>query len=67
MLLMGDPRWDLPPHEKTYGCLFDFLRNRADIVVGLSKMKFDHQQCRRRIGDADQLKAIDALLALPSS
>jgi hypothetical protein len=64
MLLMGDPRWGLEPHEKTHGCFFDLLINRHDIVVGLKKMKFDHLTCRHRIHDPEQLTAIDALLAL---
>jgi len=67
MLLMGDDRWGLMPHERTYGCFFDLLMNRDDIVVGLKKMKFDHLACRHRIHDAKQLRSIDSLLALPNS
>jgi len=67
MLLMGDPRWNLYPHKETYGCPLDYLKYRPDIVVGLRKMKFDHIECRRQINDSEQLKAIDALLALPNT
>jgi hypothetical protein len=51
-------------HEETAGCLFDNCRRQSDIVVGLRKMKFDHDLCRGKIKDETQLKAIDALLAL---
>jgi hypothetical protein len=64
MLLMGDPRWTISPHVDTYGCFFDFCRNRSDIVIGLRKMKFDHKRCRKKIKDEQQLSAIDALLRI---
>jgi hypothetical protein len=63
-VLYGDKRWRIWPHRRTYGCFFDLCWNRADIMVALKKMKFDHQECREKIKDAEQLKAIDALLAL---
>jgi hypothetical protein len=64
MLVEADPRWAIKRHEKTYGCLFDFCGNRDDIVVGLRKMRFDHEVCRKKIKDKGQLKAIDALASL---
>jgi len=41
-------RWRIIPHKETFGCLFDLLMNRDDIVIALKKMRFDHQECRRR-------------------
>jgi CHAT domain len=64
MVLYGDKRWRIWPHWHTYGCFFDLCWNRNDIEVALKKMKFDHQKCRHKIKDADQLAAIDALLNL---
>ena len=51
-------------HDETVGCLFDNCPNQGDLVVGLEKMKFDHQQCRQKIKNERQLEAIDALLEL---
>lgn len=51
-------------HQKTFGCLFDNCGNQADLVVGLKRMKFDHQRCREKIKSEQQLEAIDALLEL---
>lgn len=51
-------------HPETVGCLFDDCDNRDDIVVGLKNMKFDHEKCRSRIINQEQLTAIDTLLAL---
>jgi hypothetical protein len=64
MLVEADPRWDIQRHMKTVGCLFDYCGTRSEIVVGLRKMKFDHQHCRNLIKDKAQLKAIDALAEL---
>jgi hypothetical protein len=64
MLLMGDARWNIRPHEKTYGCFFDFCSRRDDIVTWLRKLQFDHKPCRGRIRDNDQLRAIDSLLRI---
>jgi hypothetical protein len=51
-------------HQETAGCLFDECDNRDDLVVGLKRMKFDHEKCRFKIKDPDHVAAIDALLAL---
>lgn len=64
MLVEADDRWNIERHEKTFGCPFDLCWNRDDIVVGLRKMRFDHRECREKIGDADQLAAIDSLADL---
>ena len=64
MLLATDGRWPIEYHPETYGCLFDYCLVRSDLKVGLAKMRFDHEPCRRKIGDSDQLAAIDALAAL---
>jgi hypothetical protein len=63
-LLMLDPRWSLQCHPETVGCPLDFCDERDDIVEGLKKMEFSHQECRQKIKDEDMLKAIDAFLAL---
>ncbi|HEY4678947.1 MAG TPA: hypothetical protein VIJ01_17405, partial [Candidatus Angelobacter sp.] len=64
MLLALDSRWNLGFHHDTAGCLFDFCQERDDMVVGLKRMKFDHQSCRPQIKDSRQLNAIDTFLAL---
>jgi hypothetical protein len=51
-------------HPETAGCLFDNCENRDDIVVGLKRMRFDHEKCRAKITDPEHLAAIDALMAL---
>jgi hypothetical protein len=60
----SDKRWGLGFHYETVGCLFDFCKNRDDIVIGLSRMRFDHEVCRSKIKDQAQLDAIDALVSL---
>jgi hypothetical protein len=60
-------KWELAYHRKTLGCLFDRCDLRADLVKGLSHMKFDHKQCRNKMKNGNLLKAIDALLALEDS
>lgn len=67
MLVASDPRWGIDFHKKTAGCLFDFCEKRDDILVGLKKMKFDHEPCRSKIKDPVQLKAIDSFFALEFS
>ncbi|MEH2436133.1 MAG: CHAT domain-containing protein [Nostoc sp.] len=64
MLLVTERRWSLEYHEETHGCLFDLCRHRDDIVVALKHQKFDHQTCRSKIRDIEQLEAIDALIDL---
>jgi hypothetical protein len=64
VLVEGDERWPIKRHPETVGCLFDRCEIRSDIVVGLRKMRFDHEQCRGKIGDTEQLAAIDALTRL---
>ena len=63
-LVSVDPRWDIDFHSQTKGCMFDYCEDRDDILVGLRHMKFDHASCRKKIKDSEQLKAIDAILAL---
>lgn len=67
MLVASDPRLDIDFHKETTGCLFDFCENRDDILVGLKKMKFDHEFCRSKIKDSLQLAAIDSFFALDFS
>jgi CHAT domain len=69
MLLVTDGRWPIGYHSETQGCLFDYCEVRSDLKVGLAKMRFDHEPCRAKIGDPEQLNAIDALagLAVPES
>lgn len=64
MLVATDLRYRICFHDQTVGCLFDYCENRSDIVVGLRKMRFDHDICRNAIKDEDQLNAIDKLIAL---
>ncbi len=64
MLIVADNRWQLKFHEETLGCMFDYCRNRDDLVQGVRHMRFDHAACRNKIKDEMQLKAIDALLSL---
>jgi hypothetical protein len=64
MIVASDKRWGLDFHNETVGCLFDFCENRDDIVIGLSRMRFDHKACRSKIKDQTQLDAIDALVSL---
>jgi hypothetical protein len=61
MIVASDKRWGLGFHEETVGCMFDFCENRDDIVISLSRMRFDHEVCRSKIKDQAQLDAIDAL------
>jgi hypothetical protein len=62
MIVATDERYDPFIHEETAGCMFDNCRNRDDIVVGMRKMQFDHDLCRSKVTDAEQLAAIDTLL-----
>jgi hypothetical protein len=62
MLIVNQPGLEF--HDETAGCLLDYCYERDDIVVGLKRMKFDHEFCREQIKDAGLLRAIDALLAL---
>jgi hypothetical protein len=64
MIVATDERYDPFIHEETAGCLFDNCVKRDDIVEGLRKMRFDHDLCRSKVTDAEQLAAIDALLQL---
>jgi hypothetical protein len=64
MVVATDKRLPKMIHAETAGCLFDDCQNRDDIVVGLKKMKFEHDKCCSKIKDQEQLVAIDALLAL---
>lgn len=64
MVVATDKRLPKMIHSETAGCIFDNCKNRDDIVVGLTSMKFDHAKCRGKIKDQEQLAAIDALLAL---
>jgi len=64
MIVASDKRWGLGFHDETVGCMFDFCENRDDIVIGLSRMRFDHEVCRSKIKDQAQLDAIDALAKL---
>lgn len=63
-IVASDERLPALMHQETTGCLFDFCPNPGDLVIGLKKMKFDHQPCRDKITDEEQLNAIDTLLAL---
>jgi hypothetical protein len=63
-IILAEGRWeDLDYHDETVGCLFDFCKKHADVVVGLQKMAFTHTECRDKIKDPQQLAAIDALIA----
>ena len=61
--MIGAALNDIECHGETMGCLFDYCEDRHDIVVGLKRMRFDHEPCRKLIRDPTQLAAIDALVA----
>lgn len=63
-VLHQDPRWHLEEHSETAGCLLDFCDNRDDLVFSLGHMRFDHEECRGKVFDADMLEAIDRLLGV---
>jgi hypothetical protein len=67
MLLACDLRWGLDYHQKTHGCFLDLCEQRADIIVGLKKGRFDHIACRKKIKESTQLEAIDAFWSLDFS
>jgi hypothetical protein len=62
-ILVMDDRWDLDFHPETKGCLLDYCNELADMIQGLTHMKFDHPECRGKVKDQGELIAIDSLLA----
>ncbi len=67
MLVAMESKWTIDYHDEIEGCLFDKCIEHSSIVAGLSKMKFVHPACRRKIQNPIQLKTIDKLLALDLS
>jgi CHAT domain len=63
-ILAMDGRWDLPFHREMSRCLMHYRVEPADIVDGLKYMKFDHDECRKKVEDREELASIDCLLAL---
>jgi len=67
MLVAMESKWAIHYHDVIAGCLFDRCTDHTSIVEGLRKMKFEHEECRRKVQNPFQLQAIDKLLALDLS
>jgi CHAT domain len=62
LIVSGKP--ELTFHKETAGCPLDYCDNRDDILVGLSRLNFDHAQCRARVTNPEELAALDAIVEL---